>query len=318
MTSSAAPLRLGLLGSAEARAPFERLAAADPLAEPAAAAEAPGELPAALDAAVVATPLERRAADACALLERGLHVLLPVPFAVEYAAFDALMARANAKNLRIGAWLPLRFDAAAIRMRQIVLDHALGLPHSAQLERLRSSGGDGYLGHALPLLNLACWIMGEAPIGLGVRPDRLARAEVPAREAHGFLAFGHAGEPLAFTTLPGPQPEIPTGWALRVACAGGALRLGADRRLLVSTRGEAWRPEACALNDPAAENFADWIEACRTGREPETNALDGLQSIALTAAAAQAARERRTVELVRFHYEQALDEAWERARRAGA
>ncbi|MCZ7646356.1 MAG: hypothetical protein M5U26_13905 [Planctomycetota bacterium] len=304
-----AAFKLGVLAALDEQANFAKLAQEFPGVEPVALAE-----PAAgLDAVVIATPLERRATDALACLRHGAHALVAMPFSLAYAEFDALIGEANARDLRLGAWLPLRYAPANRLARGRLLAHTLGAPKSAHLDAVLGPGPGGFLGSLAPLLNLACWILGEAPVKLSVAPDDAAEAARPAASLHGWLALGHGGNSLSFATSARSTPDLRGGWALTVHADGGALRLGGDGSVRIARAGEDWMQVGSASpKPPEAENLLDFLDACQSGREPSTNALDAMQAIALTLGAVESARTRRCANLVRYHYDQDKDMAYAR------
>ena len=260
---------------------------------------------------IVASPLERRGKDALAQLRAGRHVLIEPPVSISFADFDTLVGEANARNLRIGAAYPLRYAPHCIRAREVLQSGLVNRVQSVRIEA--SNGGDAassYLGWATHLLDLARWLLGAALVSVDARRDLEAKPDVPAGALHLLVSLQSARA--TYDASPGSAP--PGGWALTAVAPRASLRLTGTGRLLEMREGGDWAEQPVpSAPDALSLLVADFVEACRTGREPETNSVDGLAGVGLLCGSVASAREGRPFELLYFHYQYELDAAFERA-----
>jgi predicted dehydrogenase len=266
-------------------------------------------------AVIVASPLERRAKDALAQLRAGRHVLIEPPVSILFKEFDPLVGEANARNLRIGAAYPLRYAPHCIRAREILRSASIGRVQSVRIEASDiGEAASSYLGQAAHLLDLPRWLFGAALVSVTARSDPEA---APAQRAGALrLQVSYQGPRVTYDAGPsGSTP--PGGWTLTVAGASASLRLTGTGQLLEMRDGSDW----AQLPVPSAPDalsllVADFAEACRTGREPETNAVDGMAGVGLLTGAVASARSGSTSILLHNHYQLDLDDAFERQSRA--
>ncbi len=262
-------------------------------------------------AVVVASPLERRGKDALAELRAGRHVLIEPPVSISFEEFDPLVGEANARNLRIGAAYPLRYAPYCIRAREILKSGLVDRVQSIEIEASNAGDADsGYLGRATHLLDLARWLLGAALVSVAARPDREAKPDVPAGALHLAVSL-QSGR----ATYDAPSDSVPPGgWTLTAIAPRASLRLTGTGRLFEKREGGDWaeRPVPSAP-DALSLLVADFVEACRTGREPETNTVDGMAGVGLLCGAIASARGGRPIELLYSHYQYELDAAFERA-----
>jgi predicted dehydrogenase len=262
-------------------------------------------------AVIVASPLERRGKDALAQLQAGRHVLIEPPVSISFEDFDPLVGEANARNLRIGAAHPLRYAPHCIRAREILKSGLVDRVQNVRIEA--SNGGDAassYLGWATHLLDLARWLLGTALVSVDARPDLEAKPDVPAGALHLLVSLQSERatyDAPAGTTLPG-------AWTLTAAAPRTSLRLTGTGRLLEMREGGDWAEQPVpSAPDALSLLVADFVEACRTGREPETNTVDGMAGVGLLSGTVASARGGHPSELLYSHYQYELDTAFERA-----
>ena len=79
-----------------------------------------------LDAVYVATPVNLHAPQAHAALDRGLHVLVEKPMALDATEAANLVATADHKNLTLGIAFYHRFYPINLRVREIVESGDIG------------------------------------------------------------------------------------------------------------------------------------------------------------------------------------------------
>lgn len=262
-------------------------------------------------AVIVASPLERRGKDALAELRAGRHILIEPPVSISFEDFDPLVGEANARNLRIGAAYPLRYAPHCIRAREILKSGLVDRVQSVQIEASNAGDADsGYLGWATHLLDLARWLFGAALVSVAARPDLEAEPDVPAGTLH--LLVSLQSTRATYDASSGSAP--PEGWALTAAAPRASLRLTGTGRLLEMREGGDWVEQPVpSAPDALSLLVADFVEACRTGREPETNTVDGMAGVGLLSGTVASARGGRPSELLYSHYQYELDAAFEQA-----
>ena len=266
-------------------------------------------------AVIVASPLERRAKDALAELRAGRHVLIEPPVSTSFKEFDPLVGEATARDLRIGVAYPLRYAPHCIRARELLRSASIGRVQSVRIEA--SDAGDaayGYLGQATHLLDLPRWLFGAALVSVTARSDPQAAAALPAGALH--LQVSYQGPRATYDAVP-PGSAPPGGWTLTVAATSASLRLTGTGQLLEMRGGGDWAQlPVPSTPDALSLLVADFAEACRTGREPEANAVDGMAGVGLLSGAVASARGGRASQLLYSHYQIELDDAFERQSRA--
>ena len=239
-------------------------------------------------AVIVASPLERRAKDALAELRAGRHVLIEPPVSISFKEFDPLVGEANARNLRIGVAYPLRFAPHCVRAREVLRSGLIGRVQSVRIEA--SEAGDaasGYLGQATHLLDLPRWLFGGALSSVTAGPNPEAEPAVPAGALHLVASVSTRVTYDADSAPPG-------GWALTAVAASASLRLTGAGQLLEMRDGGEWAQQSVpAAPDALSLLVADFVEACRTGREPEANVVDGMAGVGLLTGAVASARGGR-------------------------
>ena len=115
-----------------------------------------------------------------------------------------------------------------------------------------------------------------------------------------------------------PRSAPPGSWTFTAEAERITLRLTGDGRLLERNNGADWIPQSLpSAPEPLSLLVADFVEACQTGREPETNTVDAMAGVGLWSGAVVSAREGRAVELIHSHYQSELDAAYEKQFRQG-
>jgi predicted dehydrogenase len=257
-------------------------------------------------AAIVTGALQDRGEQAHKMLAAGLHVLAESPPAVSYDEFDGLMRVANTQNLRLGIGCYHRYLDSVVMARNLIWQRIPGNPISMNI-RIGDSSDDpllnrfteGYLGRALPLLDLARWIGGKSPEYTTVEKNLFA--EFVSSPSELSLMADMGGVPVTCHSGGIAGPESAGGWSLDIHCTEGMLRLDGTGSLVRSTGGE-WTTlhsgTSKSYTNSARVLVQDFIVSCRTGKEPEVNALDGMSGLALTLAAVQSAQSGSTISMV--------------------
>jgi UDP-N-acetyl-2-amino-2-deoxyglucuronate dehydrogenase len=89
-----------------------------------------------IDVTIVCTPHPEHKAPAIAALESGSHVLVEKPLAVTLADCDAMISTAEKHKRTLGVVSQRRYSAAAMRMKQAIMDGKLGNPSIATVVML--------------------------------------------------------------------------------------------------------------------------------------------------------------------------------------
>jgi len=278
--------------------------------------EDPAAVPVEAQAAVVATPVPVRGTHALAMLRARRHVLIEPPIAATYEDFDRVMGEANARDLRVGAVYPLRFAPHAIRAREIVSRNQLGRVTAIRAAAVQEAADRrGHLGPATDLIDLVRWMLADAAGSVAALRDLDADPAISPSTLHLLVPFG--GAALAYTAVPAPDPDLPGGWTLTLTGQRGRLKLTGDGRLYLA--GDTWAEQRVetASSPPLERLTADFAQACRQGREPEVNGVDGMAGVGLLLGAVASAHSGRAAPLVHPGYHWETDHAYVRSQRRG-
>jgi predicted dehydrogenase len=264
------------------------------------------------DAVLVATTLAGHVPVARAALASGRHVLTEKPFAPTLAEARALVELARSRGLVLMVSQNYRFFPAVRAAVELVREGTLGRLHAVEIDfrhdAVVPAGRGGHRMLEQPLL-----------VDMAIHHLDLLRL-VTGREAELVTCHtwnppwsGFDGPPAAVATiqLPGVVASYRGSWL-----AGGADTAWAGEWRLTFERGEAWwtsreamastsgdrmvvvRPagaEARELALPAlplidrAAALAEFLDAVRSGREPESSGRENLGSLALALAAVESA-----------------------------
>jgi predicted dehydrogenase len=166
-----------------------------------------------LDAVVIASEPASHADDTAAALQRGLHVLVAVPFAVDVAAAQAMCDAAKSAERTCGVAYKFRFTPQALATKELIDNAHLGAMRSIEItaqhgdRRLAErhergwwfdrglGGGVAELGLA-NAVDLAIWFAGRAPNSIA----GLVRTANPHRQDK-TGSFGATADDGAFALL---------------------------------------------------------------------------------------------------------------------
>ncbi len=279
-----------------------------------------------VDAITIATPSGLHPAQALAALRTGRHVVVEKPLALTVADAVAVVREGRERGLVVATISQRRFEPAVRALRSAVEAGALGrlsliiaegLYHrpqayydSATWRGTRDLDGGVLMNQAIHLIDLVRWIGGPVTsvaahvATLGHAMEAEDTASVSLRFANGTL-----GEIVATTCA---TPESPT--ELRVYGDLGHVRI-------VGEVAAEWDvPGVPAPVDPADEaegqqpgvgatqtwgtnaigylrQYADFVEAVRTGRPPAVTGQDGCNAVEIITAAYEADHLGRVVRL---------------------
>ncbi len=281
-----------------------------------------------VDAITIATPSGLHAAQALAALRSGRHVIVEKPIALSVDDADAVVAAGRERDLVVATISQRRFEPAvralhaaieAGELGTISLIIAEGLYHrpqsyydSAPWRGTQALDGGVLMNQAIHVIDLLRWMGGPVAsvaghvATLGHRMEAEDTASVSLRFAGGTL-----GEIVATTCA---NPELPV--ELRVYGDRGHVRLAGEAVVEWDVPGVT-APEPVAAEAEAVADlpgvgatqtwgtnaigylrqYADFVEAVRTGRQPAVTGEDGRNAVEIITAAYEADRAGRAVVL---------------------
>jgi predicted dehydrogenase len=273
------------------------------------------------EAVLVATNLEAHVPAVRAALEAGRHVLVEKPFAPTLAEARALVDLADERGLTLMVSQNYRFFPAVRAVAGLLRSGELGAPHLVEIDfRHRSTvaDADGRRGHRLlaqPLLvdmsihhfdllrlllgRNADWVCCHAwnPPWSGFDGSPAALAAI----GFGGVMVGYRGSWVTW----GPNTPWAGEWRMTLergevhwTSRGLAGSREAERVTLQPRDGERYE---LALPDlPLVDQagcLAEFVDAVRTGREPESSGRQNLGTLALALAAVESAARGERVAL---------------------
>ncbi|MHB8890620.1 MAG: Gfo/Idh/MocA family protein [Candidatus Limnocylindrales bacterium] len=278
-----------------------------------------------VDAVTIATPSGLHPGQAVAALQSGRHVVVEKPIALTVADADAIVREGHDRGLTVATISQRRFEPVVRALRAAVEAGALGrvaliiaegLYHrpqsyydSAAWRGTRDLDGGVLMNQAIHTIDLLRWLGGPVAsvsahvATLGHAMEAEDTASVSLRFASGTL-----GEIVATTCLAREQPT-----ELRVYGDLGHVRLVGDRAAEWEVPGiPAPSGEPDVVPPPAGagttqtwgttasgylRQYADFVEAVRTGRPPAVTGEDGRNAVEVITAAYEADRSGRAITL---------------------
>lgn len=281
-----------------------------------------------LDAVTISTPSGLHPEQALAALRTGRHVVVEKPIALSVADADAVVREGRERRLVVATISQRRFEPAVRALHDAMEAGALGRVSliiaeglyqrpqayydSAAWRGTRDLDGGVLMNQAIHVIDLVRWIGGSvASVAahvaiLGHAMEAEDTASVSLRFASGTLGV------IVATTC--AKPEFPT--ELRVYGDRGHVRIVGEEAVewdvpgIAAPTGPVEEPEA-----PGAElgigtaqtwgtsaigylrQYADFVEAVRTGRPPVVTGEDGRNAVEIVTAAYEADRTGRAVVL---------------------
>lgn len=269
------------------------------------------------EAALVTTAVEHHVPVALQALAAGLHVLLEKPFAptLDEAVMAVRAADVAGRTLMVSQ--NYRYHPAPRLVAELVANGEVGAVAGVEVDFRRhpirrAAWARQHQNLAHPLLadmaihqfDLLRLVLGREPVWVemeSINPPWSGYRDPPA--AFGLLLFeGDVAVSYRGSWISRGRPT-PWGGEWRLEGADGALEWasrgdrGAPDTLRFRTAGGAARPVALP-KVPAVDragSLAAFVEAVRSGSEPETSGRRNLPTLALTMAAIRSANERRRV-----------------------
>ncbi|HMA34882.1 MAG TPA: Gfo/Idh/MocA family oxidoreductase [Chloroflexia bacterium] len=277
-----------------------------------------------LDVITIATPSGLHAAQACAAMQAGCHVLVEKPMALAAADLDTMLAVQAATGRQLAVVSQHRFDAATRAVQERVAAGAFGrlvlgsatvawwrsqaYYDSAAWRGTRALDGGVLMNQAIHAIDLLQWLMGPvrsvyahaATRGHAMESEDVAVAVLRfANDALGTVAATTAAAPGDLTRI-------------EIFGDGGSAVIENDRLALLRLAGAAGPPPGGpgAAPDPAGPatgpagpvaptshtaQIADLIRAIREGGTPLVDGLAGRRPVDIILAIYESARRGREV-----------------------
>jgi predicted dehydrogenase len=274
-----------------------------------------------IDAVAILTPSGLHASQAIAALERGKHVLVEKPLALTVEDAEAVIDAADRRSLALATVSQRRFEPVMGALHEGVTSRAFGTislvvaegiylrPQSyydsAAWRGTTALDGGVLMNQAIHLVDLVRWLGGRVRSVVGHVTTRTHTMEAEDT-ATVSLAFetGALGSIVATTSAVAESPA-----ELQVVGDAGRARIvgelavewevpGVDRPPAAPVVGD--RPTAATWGTTATghvRQYADFLEAIRTGRPPAVTGTDGRNAVEIVTAAYEASRTHRSVEL---------------------
>lgn len=282
-----------------------------------------------VDAVTICSPSGLHPAQALAALRAGKHVLIEKPIALSVADADAVIAEATARGLVAAVVSQRRFEPAVRALRDAVATGRLGrislviaeglyfrpqsYYDSAAWRGTTALDGGVLMNQAIHTIDLIRWVGGPV-VAVGGHVATLGHAMEAEDTAALTIRFasGALGSMCATTCV---SPEQPV--ELRVYGERGHVRLtGADVAEWEVPGTDAPSGTDEAADDPRTEaggpavtrtwgtsaagylrQYADFVEAVRSGRPPAVTAQDGRDAVAIVAGVYESSRTGREVHI---------------------
>ena len=253
------------------------------------------------DAVCIAAPLAERAGSIVDALEAGLPVCCPVPVAGDISTLDSLILRAADAGVMVYAPSPLRHWLPLVTMH--ARRKSVGAPISlfAAYRTTRAQTGDLFTELALPLIDLALWLVESEVERVQVMANRLFTGEVtdsPDSADAALIIMRFANGVVATLEVARSLPDdFPQSEEIAVELLGRDAVLRADpTNQAVTITGAAGTTRADWLPSPVISIAQTFVETIRTGAVAPQSLLDArwvlpvLEKVRLAAATGEMVR----------------------------
>lgn len=309
MSANEQPLRIAVLGDGPLAGPMlDALTSRTPGAEVVAVAAA-GSTPdsSALtramgaDAVCIVAPLAERAGHIVDALEAGLHVCCPAPVAGDLSTLDSLILRAADAGVTVYAPSPLRhwLPLATLHAQRKGVGAPISLFAAHRTTRART--GDLFAELALPLIDLALWLVESEVERVQVMAERLFTGE-PTDDLDGadtaLIIMRFANGVVATLEVARSLPDdYPQAEEIAVELLGCDAVLRADpTNQVVTVTGGTGTTRIDWLPSPAVSMAQTFVETVRTSAVAPQSLLDArwvlpvLEKVRLAAATGEMVR----------------------------
>jgi predicted dehydrogenase len=278
-----------------------------------------------LDAVIIGSPSGLHADQGMRAVDHGLHVLVEKPIDVRLDRADALVAAADAADVRLGVLFQDRTQPSLARLRDALAAGRLGRPllASARVKWYRPAeyygrsrwrgtwaldGGGALMNQGIHTVDLLIWLLG--PVSRVIARTKALRHAIEVEDtALALLEFSSG----AVATLEATTAAYP-GYPRRVELTTIAGTIAIEQGSVVAADLEGVAEdfvasESRALNASASSPIVadvtghrrlieDFVEAIRDHRDPMCSGREGRKSLAVVDAVYESARTGRAVDLV--------------------
>jgi 1,5-anhydro-D-fructose reductase (1,5-anhydro-D-mannitol-forming) len=242
----------------------------------------------------------------------GAHILCEKPLATTLDDGRAMLAAAQAAGVLLMVAFPVRFASSFQRLKADYDAGALGQPlsvrgsNNGKLPSERAwftdpalSGGGALVDHVVHIADLLEGLMGSAPVSVTAITNRKLHAERAKAETAGLVTISYANGVIAAIDCSWSRPATAPTWGgvkMTVAGTGGTVDIdffGPRAHGLDTLTG---RP----IETPYGPNFDEallgaFLDAVRTGVQPQPDGAVGLRTLRIVLAAQESALTGRTV-----------------------
>ena len=270
-----------------------------------------------MDLVAIGSPSGLHAEQGIAACRRGLHVLVEKPIDVTVERADALIAAADAADVRLGVFFQDHVQPDLVRLHDAVHAGHLGRPLlvSARVKWFRPTeyygqsrwrgtwaldGGGALMNQGIHTADLLLWLLGPVR-----RVSARAVTAMHAIEVEDTVVAILEFENGAIGTLEATTAAYP-GYRrrLELTCTEGTVIVEHDRLVAADLRqpaddlvAEAPADQNASSSSPVVSDarghqrlFEDFFQAIRDGREPRCSGRYARQSVALVSAIYESAR----------------------------
>ncbi|MEG0853238.1 MAG: Gfo/Idh/MocA family oxidoreductase [Angelakisella sp.] len=239
---------------------------------------------------------------------KGKHILVEKPFAIDPLSAKQMLLAAKANNVRIMNAFPVRFNPNMIEGKRIVDSGEIGeilsitginhgkIPSGWFIDP-QQSGGGGVMDHTVHLADLIRWYTGSEFSHVYCESGNLIHDKniddcgivVGEMESGAFVTIDcswahHKNYPIW------PQVDM------EIIGTKGVLEVKAFGQVNHLVDGENNKIEDIVFNEDGDEGLIrEFVEVCATGREPNASGLDGARALEVTVAAYESTNTHRKI-----------------------
>lgn len=274
------------------------------------------------DAVVITSENARHRADVERAAAAGADILCEKPLATSWADGLAIRDAVKRAGVILMVAFPVRFSTAFSRLRAQKEAGALGKLvtirgyNNGMLPRDRAwftdpalSGGGALVDHVVHVADMIDALTGKVPVRVTASGNSILYPEQPAESAALALVEYSDGLVAAFDSSWSVPQQAPAWGGLRMSVLGTAGTIDIDffgaAARGVSANGTALEERYGADSDlPMLTCF---IDAVRSGRQPQPDVETGLRTLSIVLAAQESVRTERTVDIAAFLGKQGAD-----------
>lgn len=270
------------------------------------------------DAVVVTSENARHRGLVEAAAAAGAHVLCEKPLATTWEDGIAMRDAVEAAGVVLMVAFPVRFASAFAKLRAAHASGALGQLFSVRgantgmLPRTRSwftepglSGGGALADHVVHIADLLDGLTGSAPVSVTAVANRILHAGRARAETAGLVTITYENGLVAGIDCSWSTPDTSPVWGgltLDVAGTGGTVSLDVFGPAAHGLAAETGLPiESRYGPDLDAAMLRTFLDAVRTGEQPQPDVHVGLRTLSIVLAAQESVATGRTVPVVGEH-----------------